>query len=105
MAAKKEIKDQPEISIEEKKVTTSKKLLFVAWGLLIILIVLDICGIDVETSLEMVGGLVTAIISSVYMWKAKAENKVKISVSMVDTLADKYGIENVIQILHDILTD
>ena len=37
----------------------------------------------------MVGGLVTAIVSSVYMWKSRAENKLKIAESMIKDLADE----------------
>ena len=105
MATKKQVEKSTEEISQNEKLTTSKKLLIVAWGLLVILLALDIFGIEVETSLEIVGGIVTAIVSSVYLWKARAENKVKITITMVDSLADKYGVENVIEILHDILND
>lgn len=105
MATKKQVEKPIEETPKKEKLTTSKKLLVVAWGLLIILIALDIFGVDVETSLEMVGGLVTAIISSVYMHKARCENKLKIAKSMIFDLADTYGIENITPIVEKVLDD
>lgn len=87
------------------KFTTTKKILWVSWILFAALIVATACGIETGIAMEIVGGIVTAITTSFYMWKSRAENKEKIALGMVDELAEKYGIESVIQLLGTILED
>ena len=47
----------------------------------------------------------TAAVTAVYSWKAKAENKIKLTNIMVKELADKYGIEAVVSLLGISLSD
>lgn len=83
--------------------TTSKKLLFGSWLFFSALILLKVLGFDVDVPLEVVGGLATGIVSGFYMWKSKAENKVKITIGMLGDLAEKYGIENVIELIKEVI--
>lgn len=86
-------------------ITTTKKILWLAWIFFSVLVYLKVKGYEVDTALEIVGGCVVTVISGFYMWKSKAENKVKISYGMIQKLANKYGIENVIALLQNILDD
>ena len=74
-------------------------------SLTVALPIISACGIETGIAMEIVGGIVTAITTSFYMWKSRAENKEKIALGMVDELAEKYGIESVIQLLGTILED
>ena len=89
----------------ENKFTTTKKILWLSWIMFISLIVVTACGIETGMAMEIVGGIVTAVTTSFYLWKSRAENKEKIALGMVDELAEKYGIEAVIQLLDAILED
>lgn len=86
-------------------ITTTKKILWLAWIFFVVLVFLKVRGFEVDTALEIVGGCVVTVISGFYMWKSKAENKVKISYGMINDLAKEYGIENVITLLQNILDD
>lgn len=48
---------------------------------------------------------VTGAVTAVYSWKAKAENKIKLTNTMVKELADKYGIDAVVSLLGITLSD
>lgn len=89
----------------ENKFTTTKKILWLSWIMFVTLIVVNACGIDTGLAMEVVGGIVTAVTTGFYLWKSKCENKEKIALGMVDELAEKYGIEAVIQLLDAILED
>lgn len=91
--------------ILKNKITTTKKVLWLSWMLFLALIIMTALGLETGVAMEVVGGIVTAITTGFYIWKSKAENREKIALSMVDELADKYGIENVIQLLDTILED
>ena len=96
---------ETEVKQEKKKLTTTKKILWLSWILFIILIIFCILGYEVGIAMEVVGGIVTAVTTSFYLWKSRCENREKIALGMIDELAEKYGIENVISILENILRD
>lgn len=84
----------------------SKKVLFLSWSASIIMTIICVVAFfltDKDTSLlSVIVGLVwgvTAADTAVYSWKAKAENKIKLTKAMVSELADKYGIEAVVSLL------
>lgn len=90
----------------------SKKLLFATLSLSFILALLVALGVfftDKDmTPLTVVAGLswgVTATDVAVYSWKAKAENKIKLTLGMVKDLAADYGIDAVVQLANITLTD
>lgn len=91
--------------------TTSKKILWLNYGLTAILTFTTlICTFaQVECSnLVIVTGLAwgeLAVHSAVYAKKASIENKIKISYSMIEKLADKYGIENVVSLFDTVTRD
>lgn len=97
---------------KKKKLCTSKKILIVSWSITIVLILVMIALViftekDV-TALATVVGVVTtatAVDTAFYSWKAKAENKIKIMSGMVESLADKYGIDSVVNLASIILAD
>ena len=97
--------EQQAILKQKQKLTTTKKILWLSWGLFIILIVLTAIGIETGIAMEIVGGLATTVTTAFYLWKSKCENREKIALAMVDELAEKYGIENVISLLDAILRD
>jgi len=96
---------EQQIEIKEPKFTTTKKVLWLSWILFIALIVVNAFGIQTGVAMEIVGGVVTAITTGFYIWKSKAENKQKIALGLIESLADKYGIENVIALLNNILDE
>lgn len=88
----------------QKKLCCSKKIVvvsYVATGLLTITLVLGVFLAPAEVNLsplEVVTGLAwgeTAVASGFYYWKARAENRIKLTKAMVDDWADKYGIDAV----------
>lgn len=85
--------------------TTTKKILWLSWIFFIVLTGLSILGFNVDTSLTIVGGVATTVTTGFYLWKSKCENKEKIAIGIVEKLADKYGIENVIDLTGEILKD
>lgn len=91
--------------VDLKKMTTTKKILWLCWLVFLALILLKLFNFDVETPLTIVGGVLTSIVTGFYMWKSKCENREKIALSMVDELAEKYGIENVISLIAEILKE
>lgn len=97
-----------------KKLCCSKKIVvvsYVATGLLTATLVLGVFLAPVETSLsplEVVTGLAwgeTAVASGFYYWKARTENKIKLTKAMVDDWADKYGIDAVANLAGIILSE
>ena len=89
----------------ESKMSTSKKILVTIWTLTSMLILISVYAFlftdkDISGLATLAGVMTTAAAADTgfYSWKAKAENKVKITMSMVKDLADEYGIESVISI-------
>ena len=96
----------------KEKLCCSKKVLVTSWATTILLTVTCLMAFFLTekdtTPLATVAGLswgVTAAVTAVYSWKAKAENKIKLTNVMVKELADKYGIEAVVSLLGISLSD
>ena len=97
---------------ERRKLCCSKKILVTSWATTILLTLTCLLAFFLTakdtTPLATVAGLswgVTAAVTAVYSWKAKAENKIKLTNIMVKELADKYGIEAVVSLLGISLSD
>ena len=97
---------------EREKLCCSKKVLVTSWGTTILLTLTCLLAFFLTakdtTPLATIAGLswgVTAAVTAVYSWKAKAENKIKLTNIMVKELADKYGIEAVVSLLGISLSD
>ena len=95
-----------------EKLCCSKKVLVTSWATTIMLTSTCLLAFFLTekdtTPLATVAGLswgVTAAVTAVYSWKAKAENKIKLTNVMVKELADKYGIEAVVSLLGISLSD
>ena len=104
--AKQSQREQP------KKLCCSKKVLATCWATTILLTVICVLAFFLTTKdvtpLATVAGFawgVTAADTAVYSWKAKAENKIKLTNTMVKELADKYGIDAVVSLLGITLSD
>lgn len=94
------------------KMCCSKKVLVASWTTTILLTVICLLAFFLTTKdvtpLTTIVGLswgVTAADTAVYSWKAKAENKIKLTNAMVGDLADKYGIDAVVSLLGITLSD
>lgn len=85
--------------------TTSKKVLWICWITFIGLIVLKCKGFDVTDAIVIVGGALASVVTGFYMWKSKCENKEKIAYGAVEKFADKYGIENIVSLISEILKE
>jgi hypothetical protein len=46
-------------------------------------------------AMEVVGGIVTAITTLGYLWKARLENKIKITLSMLDELENRENLSEI----------
>lgn len=97
---------------QNQKLCCSKKVLVTSWTTTILLTVIVLLAFFLTdkdvTPLETLTGLswgVTAAVTAVYSWKAKAENKIKLTNIMVKELADKYGIDAVVSLLGITLSD
>lgn len=90
----------------------SKKLLIANLTLSVALAILVAVGVfftDKDmTPLTVVAGLAWGVAGAdvaVYSWKAKAENKIKLTQGMVRDMAEKYGIDAVVQLASITLND
>ena len=97
---------------QPSKLCCSKKILVISWATTVLLTAISILAFFLTdkdvTPLETLAGLswgVTAAVTAVYSWKAKAENKIKLTNIMVKDLADKYGIDAVVSLLGVTLSD
>ena len=97
---------------ERYRLCCSKKVLLTSWAVTILLTTISFLAFFLTekdiTPLATIAGLswgVTAAVTAVYSWKAKAENKIKLTNVMVKELADKYGIEAVVSLLGISLSD
>lgn len=98
------------IGYESKRMCCSKKIIVVSYTVTILLTLLCVYGCLLTgrdmTPLVTLTGLAWAETTSAnafYFWKAKAENRIKLINSMVQSLGDKYGIDAVVQLAEIIL--
>lgn len=105
-------KEYDDLKNIKRKLCCSKKVLVTSWATTLLLTVISLVAFFLTdkdiTPLGTLTGLswgVTAAVTAVYSWKAKAENKIKLTNTMVKELADKYGIEAVVSLLGITLSD
>ena len=98
--------------VGRRSLCCSKRVLVTSWATTILLTLTCLLAFFLTekdtTPLATIAGLswgVTAAVTAVYSWKAKAENKIKLTNNMVRELADKYGIEAVVSLLGISLSD
>ena len=83
----------------------SKKLVWTSWWIFVGLLCALLFGIfftekdmtPLVTVLCFDGG-VTGTATAFYFWKARTENKLKLTKAMVEDWAEKYGIESVVSL-------
>lgn len=88
-----------------RKLCCSKKLVVMSWATTLILTILTVVGVfftekDVTPLLTIasLSWAETAASTGFYYWKARTENKIKLTKAMLDDWADKYGVEAVISL-------
>lgn len=93
------------------KVQTSKLILAVDFTVAILLTVAVVAGAWLGRDVYQVTAVsacwdaqMTAAVGF-YYWKAKNENRSKYAMALVQDLAEKYGIENVISLANTVLKD
>lgn len=89
-----------------KKFETSKKLLVASYGAAFLLTAGVAAGSLFSThdmtALSTLAALAwgeVSVATGFYLWKARAENKIKVAKQMMSEWADKYGIESVVSII------
>ena len=96
---------------KSKRTETSKLILYASWiaaiTLTVICIICTLLCVDI-TNLVTIAvcawGELTAA-HGFYYWKAKNENRSKHAMQLVKDLADKYGIEHIVNLANTILKD
>ena len=95
-----------------QKLSCSKKVVIISFLIMVTLMGATIYGIfctdkDMTALATLAGSAVveTAAVTTGYLWKAKAENKIKLVNQLIKDNADKYGIESVIQLAGIVLSD
>lgn len=90
----------------------SKRIVICSYAVTILLSLVAIlgtfCCAKDTTALTTLAGLAwaeTAASNAFYFWKAKNENRIKLTKQMVDELGDKYGIDAVVSLASIILKD
>ena len=95
-----------------KRLCCSKKIVLASYTVTVLLTILTVAGAFFSqndiTPIATVAGLAwaeTAACNAFYFWKAKNENRIKLTQQMVKDLADKYGIDAVANLANIILRD
>lgn len=88
-----------------KRICCSKKIVVASYVFTILLSAICVYGClctDKDmTPLATIAGLAwgeTTAVNAFYFWKAKAENKIKLTQTMVQSMGDKYGIDAVVRL-------
>ena len=90
---------------------TSKIILLADFIIAILLAIVVIIGTYLNKDMSQVAAIAVgwdgqlAVATGFYYWKAKNENRSKYAMKLVEKLAKKYGIENVISLAEIILKD
>ena len=96
------------------KLCCSKKIVLASYAVTVLLTLAMVLGVflaPAETNLaplEVVTGLAwaeTTASNAFYFWKAKNENRIKLTERMVADLADKYGIDAVVSLAGLVIKD
>lgn len=99
------------MDLDKKKLTTSKKILYMSYAITIVLLLIFVSMVVFgrnASDLAVVLGLAfaeLAVHTAVYSAKSKKENSLYIAYDMIDKLADKYGIENVVTLFDSVNRD
>lgn len=95
-----------------KKLSCSKKVVIVSFLIMVALVGATVYGVfftekDMTALATLAGSAVveTAAVTAGYLWKAKAENKIKLVNQLIKDNADKYGIDAVVQLAGIVLSD
>ena len=98
--------------VKSVKLCCSKKILLVSWSSTIFFAILTALGAFFSsrdiTPLVTIASLSwgeTAASTAFYYWKARTENRIKLTKALVDDWADKYGIDAVATLAGIILND
>ena len=92
----------------------SKKIVLASYAVTLLLTLITVLGVFLApaeinlTPLEVITGLAwaeTATSNAFYFWKAKNENRIKLTERMVADLADKYGIDAVVNLASLVIKD
>lgn len=95
-----------------KQLCCSKKIIWTSWSIFVVLICALLYGIfftekdmnPLVTVLCFDGG-VTGTATAFYFWKARTENRLKLTKSMVEDWAGKYGMDSVVNLASIIFND
>lgn len=95
-----------------QKLSCSKKVVIVSFIIMVLLIGTTVFGIfftdkDMSALATLTGTSIveTAAVTAGYLWKAKAENKIKLVNQLIKDNADKYGIDSVVSLAGIVLSD
>lgn len=104
--------DSYTMSTYPQKLSCSKKVVVVSFTIMVLLIGTTVFGIfftdkDMSSLATLAGTSVveTAAVTAGYLWKAKAENKIKLVNQLIKDNADKYGIDAVVSLAGIVLSD
>ena len=78
-----------------ENLTTTKKILYGYSVLFALLVILQCFGLPVENTVTIVAGGVEAVTIGFYLWKSKAENRMKIACSAIVALKKEFGEEHI----------
>lgn len=88
-----------------KRICCSKKIVVTSYVLTVLLSAICVYGcLFTDRDMAVVGTIAglawgeTTAVNAFYFWKAKAENKIKLTQSMVQSMGEKYGIDAVVQL-------
>lgn len=95
-----------------KRLCCSKKIVYIAWAVLIVLLAAFLYGLfftekDMSVMSIVLGAdsVVTGAATGFYFWKAKAEKKLELFERMAAKWEEKYGIEAVSNLASIILSE
>lgn len=98
--------------MRRKKLCCSKKIILSSYVIAILLTLCTLAGSFLTdqdmSSVATITGIAwaeTTASNAFYFWKAKNENRIKLTNGMVKDLADKYGIEAVVNLAEIVLKD
>lgn len=101
-------KKEPRRQSKSDRLTTSKKILYMSYlmtGILLVLFIERVVSGKDASDVAIALGLAfaeLAVHTTVYSGKSKKENSLYIAYDMIDKLADKYGIENVVTLFDSV---
>lgn len=98
------LRKQARAAEEAKALCSSKKIWRVSFAVTILLTTVTVCafcmGLEISSLVTLCALAWTELgaATGFYYWKARSENKIKLTLGLVDELAEKYGIDAVVQL-------